>query len=182
MALKVSDREAKKWASLVCGSVCLSTGESEWALTEKAANELASAFDYSRFARTEKDSDAALTRILTHRLPASAGAIPLTVAELVSKVREEGATPKAVETEIKTLGSLGLAFRSKELIIQYGHSALLDLFRAEPYNGKAERIRAELKEIGEWKKEARVSGVKMGSVNIPEAALVKYLPETANPF
>jgi hypothetical protein len=184
IALKVSDREAKKWASLVCGSVCLAFGESEWGLTEKAANELASGFDFSRFARTEKDSDAALMRILTHRLPASAGAIPLTVAELISKVREEGATPKAAETETKTLGSLGLAFRDNSLIIQYGHSALLDLFRAEPYSGKAERVKTELKQIegAEYKREARVGGVKMASVNIPEAALNNYLPDNANPF
>ena len=123
-------------------------------------------------------------RILTHRLPASAGTIPLTVAELISKVREEGATPKAAETETKTLGSLGLAFRDNSLIIQYGHSALLDLFRAEPYSGKAERIKAELKQIegAEYKREARVGGVKMASVNIPEAALNNYLPDNANPF
>lgn len=184
IALKASDREAKKWASLVCGSVCLAFGESEWRLTEKAANELASGFDFSRFSRTEKDSDAVLTRILTHRLPASPGAIPLTVAELIWKVREESATPKAAETEIKTLGSLGLAFRDNSLIVQYAHSALLDLFKAEPYNGKTERVRAELKQIegAEYKREARVGGVKMPSVNIPEAALNKYLPEPANPY
>jgi hypothetical protein len=169
---------------LVCGSVCLAFGESEWGLTEKAANELASGFDFSRFTRTEKDSDAALMRILTHRLPASPGAIPLTVAELVWKVREEGATPKAAEAETKALGALGLAFRDNSLIIQYGHSALLDLFKAEPYCGKAERIKAELKQIegAEYKKEARVSGVKMGSVNIPETSLSSYLPERANPY
>jgi hypothetical protein len=100
-------------------------------------------------------------------------------------VREEGATPKAVETETKTLGSLGLGFnKAKELVVQYGHSALLDLFRAEPYSGKAERIKAELKQIegAEYKREARVGGVKMASVNIPEAALNNYLPDTANPF
>jgi hypothetical protein len=184
LALKVSDREAKKWAALVCGSVCLAFSESEWGLTEKVANELASGFDFSRFTRTEKDSHAALMRLLTHRLPASLGAIPLTVAEVIAKVRDQSATPKAAESEEKTLGSLGLAFRDGSLIIQYEHSALSDLFRAEPYNGKAQRIRDELKQVegATIKKQLRVSGVRMSAIIIPEAALSSYLAEPANPF
>lgn len=183
IALKVSDREAKKWAALVCGSVCLGFGESEWGLTEGAANELASGFDFSRFTRTEKDSDAALMRILTHRLTAQAGAIPQIIAELVNKVRAESATPKAVETEIKTLAALGLAFRDNSLIVQCEHSAMLDLFRAEPYNGKAERIKGELKNIvGTTFQRLRVNGVREQSAVIPESALTNYLCEPINPY
>jgi hypothetical protein len=183
LALKVSDREAKKWAALVCGSVCLTFGESEWGLTEKAANELANGFDFSRFTQAQKDSDAALMRILTHRLTAQAGAIPQIVAELVNKVRAESATPKAVETEIKTLAALGLAFRDNSLIVQCGHSAVLDLFRAEPYNGKAERVRGELKNIvGTTFERLRVNGLRQQCAVIPESALTNYLCEPTNPF
>jgi hypothetical protein len=184
IALKVSDREAKKWAALVCGSVCLAFGESEWGLTEKAANELASAFDYSRFTRTENDSAAALERILTHRLPPRAGANHSeTVADLLSRAREDTAEDVVLKTDKQVLGSLGLAFnKARELVVQYGHSAQLDLFKAEPYSGKAERIKAELEQIGEYIKEARVfGGTRMASVLIPETALDKYL-EPANPF
>jgi hypothetical protein len=187
IALKVSDREAKKWAALVCGSVCLGFGESEWALTETAANELASGFDFSRFTRTEKDSDAALMRILTHRLPpASAGAIPLTVAELIKIVRAD----KAAATEGKVLAALGLAFRDNNLLVFIGHNAMLELFKAEPYNGKAERIMAELKQIDPAVKvKRRWLEIRMSAVIIPESALSKYLcnpetdlPEPTNPF
>jgi len=186
LALNVSDREAKKWAALVCGSVCLAFGESEWGLTEKAANELASAFDYSRFTRTENDSAAALERILTHRLPPRAGANHSeTVADLLSRAREDTAEDVVLKTDKQVLGSLGLAFnKARELVVQYGHSAQLDLFKAEPYSGKAERIKAELEQIegAEYKKEARVfGGTRMASVLVPETALDKYL-EPANPF
>ena len=192
IALKVSDREAKKWAALVCGSVCLGFGESEWTLTEKAANELASGFDFSRFTRTEKDSDAALMRILTHRLPpASAGAIPLTVAELVNVVRVENTKNKDAHTEVKTLAALGLAFRDNSLLVFFEHNAVLDLFRAEPYNGKAERIKDELRQIDPALKvkRLRLCELRHNCVVIPESALSKYLctpetdlPETTTPF
>ena len=191
LALKVSDREAKKWAALVCGSVCLGFGENEWALTDKAANELASGFDFSRFTRTEKDSDAALMRILTHRLPASGGDIPLTVAELVNVVRVENAKNKDADAEEKTLAALGLAFRDNNLLVHFEHNAMLDLFKTEPYNGKAERIMAELKQIDPAVKvkRLRVGDLRPSCIVIPESALSKYLctpetdlPETTNPF
>lgn len=185
LALKVSDREAKKWASLVCGSVCLSFAESEWSLTEKTANELASSFDFTRFTRTEKDSDAALIRILSNRLYAQAGAIPITVAELLNKVRAEvkGEKSQAVSAEVKTLGSVGLAFRDKSLLVHYAHEALLGLFKSDPYNGNSERIRNDLKQIeGAEIATRRVQHIKGQCVVIPESALEKYLPEPENPF
>lgn len=177
IALKVSVREAKKWAALVCGSVCLRTGESEWALTERTANELASGFDFSRFTRTEKDSDAALMRILTHRLPpASAGAIPLTVAELIKIVRADKAA-----TEGKVLAALGLAFRDNSLLVFIEHNAVIDLFKAEPYNGEPERIKDELRQIDPAVKvRRRWLEIRMRAVVIPESAL-GCLDERKNP-
>jgi len=191
LALKVSDREAKKWASLVCGSVCLGFGESEWALTEREANELASGFDFSRFTQTQKDSDAALMRILTHRLPASGGDIPLTVAELINGVRVANAKNKNADAQEKNLAAIGLAFRDNRLLVHFNHNAVLDLFKAEPYNGKGERIKDELKQIDPAVKvnRQRVGELRPSCIVIPESALSKYLctpetdlPETTNPF
>jgi hypothetical protein len=172
LALKVSDREAKKWAALVCGSVCLGFGESEWTLTEGAANELASGFDFSRFTRTEKDSDAALMRILTHTLKAPIGEIPKQLSDLIWNVREQCLTPEGAKGDMAILESLGLKFEDDSLIVQYGHSAVRDLFKTEPYNGKAERIRDELRQIeGAKVSSRRVNKLKGQCVIIPEKAL-----------
>jgi hypothetical protein len=119
-------------------------------------------------------------RILTHRLPpASAGAIPLTVAELIKIVRAD----KAAATEEKVLAALGLAFRDNSLLVFIEHNAMLDLFRAEPYNGKGERIKDELRQIDPAVKVSRRwLEVRMYAVVIPESALDKYLTEPTNPF
>ncbi len=185
LSMQASDREAKKWAALVCGSVCLSLSESEWALTDKTADELARGFDFGRFNKTEKDSAAALTRILSYRLPAGSGAIPVTVAELLHKMREQILTPNAAEAERATLAPLGIGLTKQSgLIIQYGHSAMLDLFKGEPWNGKAARVRDDLKQIqgAEVKPQMRVGEIKLPSVVLPLSALDDLLGSPVAPF
>lgn len=182
LRLTNSDREAKKWTALVCGSVCL-LPETEWALSDTRAQQIAEAFDIKRFGKVEKDSQSALIRLLSHKLD-SKEELSRTVGDLLYRVRENLDTPKGSALESDILASMGLKLTQECLVVQYAHSAVTELFKVEPWNGKARRVRDELKQIkgAELRNQMRVGATRFPSVLIPISALDDLLEERGTPY